>query len=304
LSDRNNRFEHRYPNKEAVKRNVERLVEHLFELEQETDPGDGDESAKDKDFKAFQALEVAGNLVQTLAGWAIDHQIGLASDDLKFVGLGPTSLRGDALYIDAKNDIDDHRHEEAGSKAYTALGHGDANEALERRALVNLLNSNPGGFPRDLAASFREALRALEHGEVLRVLTPPKPRKNHYTRLCLQLNALCFVGFYVGKGKSKIESEAIIADAFGRSVETIGTWENRLLSELGRLEVKRAVRFSYNGGTHAAAAEQKTIQLIHTPDSSEYLDAVSDVQRYNSQYGEEALKDLARQLHTLGIDAD
>src|SRR4051812_16233871 len=63
------------------------LIKRLIELRDKTNPDKGSSAASGKDLAAFEALQCAGDLVKALAGWAIDHQIGLASHGLQFVPL-------------------------------------------------------------------------------------------------------------------------------------------------------------------------------------------------------------------------
>jgi hypothetical protein len=63
------------------------LIDRLHELERKTNPTLGARSAKGKDRAASHALRIAGDLVNALAGWALDHQAGLALKDLKSVQL-------------------------------------------------------------------------------------------------------------------------------------------------------------------------------------------------------------------------
>src|SRR6202140_644747 len=58
---------------------VSHLLGRLDELEKQTRPSGGTVTSKSKDMAAFDALELAGELVAAVAGWAIDHQIGLAA---------------------------------------------------------------------------------------------------------------------------------------------------------------------------------------------------------------------------------
>ena len=62
---------------------VASLIDKLSELERKTNPEGGARTAKRKDLAAFRALRTAGKLVNALAGWALDHQAGLALKNLK-----------------------------------------------------------------------------------------------------------------------------------------------------------------------------------------------------------------------------
>jgi hypothetical protein len=56
------------------------IVDRLLKLEEQTDPSHGEESARDKDERAFEALLFVGEFAEVFAGWAIRHQAGLAMD--------------------------------------------------------------------------------------------------------------------------------------------------------------------------------------------------------------------------------
>src|SRR5688572_18657643 len=58
-------------------------VDHLCEQYESSDPTTGSNSERNKDSYAMHALSTAGELVNQLCGWAIDHQMGKAA-----LGLG------------------------------------------------------------------------------------------------------------------------------------------------------------------------------------------------------------------------
>ena len=64
------------------------LLNRLGELEKRTRPEGGPSTSQGKDLAAFDALCAAGELVRYVAGWAIDHEIGLA-----VMGLGREGRR-------------------------------------------------------------------------------------------------------------------------------------------------------------------------------------------------------------------
>jgi hypothetical protein len=94
------------------------LIDQLRELERKTDPKSGAQSAKGKDLAAFSALEIAGNLVNALVGWALDHQAGLALEDLEFVPRGTSKTKKHPDYQTSRSMVDDHRHERNGGKEF------------------------------------------------------------------------------------------------------------------------------------------------------------------------------------------
>ena len=133
----------------------------LAELERDTRPSLGFKSAKAKDLKAFEALEVAGQLVAAVAGWAINHEIGLAVEGLQFVPLQPPQTKSDPQYLTLKAAVNEHRHEAAG-----AATHGKRLDPFFlRTCLINLLRPNVGGYPNWLLVTTIDALDALEYGD-------------------------------------------------------------------------------------------------------------------------------------------
>ena len=93
------------------KKYITSLLNRLAELERRSDPSGGTNSAKGKDLAAFDALETAGELVRTVAGWAIDHQAGLAVEELSFVPLRPSQTKQHPQYRAQRDAVDDHKHE-------------------------------------------------------------------------------------------------------------------------------------------------------------------------------------------------
>jgi hypothetical protein len=108
------------------------LIDRLCELEQRTDPKDGIKSAVGKDLASFEALHVAGKLIQALAGWALDHQVGLALEGLEFVPLQPSGTKDHPEYLAARKNVDDHVHEKSGGSL------GVLDPVIARSLLVNL----------------------------------------------------------------------------------------------------------------------------------------------------------------------
>ena len=83
---------HRYPlalTQGSAREDALELIDELMQLEEETHPHDG--TAVDKDEKSRLALMHVESLVKMLAGWAIDHQIGLSTRPLgSTANVGPT----------------------------------------------------------------------------------------------------------------------------------------------------------------------------------------------------------------------
>jgi hypothetical protein len=116
------------------------LLGRLKTLYEQSHPAAGSESAKGKDGAAFDALKIAGSLVEAVAGWALDHQVGLALKGLEFVPLQPSGTKQHPDYLKARQTVDDHIHEKTGAAAL------DFDSTVARKLLINLLRANSGGF--------------------------------------------------------------------------------------------------------------------------------------------------------------
>lgn len=94
-------------------KSVADLIDQLRELETKTDPKGGAQSAKGKHLAASEALGIASTLVRELAGWALDHQAGLALKGLKDVPLAENAKKPaeDSDNSNTPPTNDDHRHE-------------------------------------------------------------------------------------------------------------------------------------------------------------------------------------------------
>ena len=229
--------EHR-PDKHA--KYVELLVEELNALERATRPSGGAKTAVGKDLAAFKALQVAGQLVDALAGWALDHEVGLALSRLEFLPLGPQSLRKLPEYIGAKSQVESHNHERDGGAVFSGVATDRLGPAERRIALRNLLHANPGGFERSLVLDLHEGLESLEWGKPTPLLQPVKSKSHAGLReIRCRLRAICFVEYERGKGVKKFKAQEQAAEAFGVDSETIRSWEKRLREELSHLEVSR-----------------------------------------------------------------
>jgi hypothetical protein len=232
------------------KKYVALLIKRLEELEENTRPSAGAKTERGKDRAAFVALQTAGQLVDALAGWALNHQIGLALANLEFLPLGASSLRTHPEYVATRVQVDSHRHEREGGAVFSGIKPERLGTAEKRRALRNLCHANSGGFERLLAHELHEGLEALEWGRSTPLLQPVKSRLHGgLPEMECQLGALAFVHYYRGRRERKALESA--AAEFGVSKETIRSWEKRLPKELGALQVARHLKFAYNAGTHA-----------------------------------------------------
>ena len=261
-----------YPSRnfaEGHQRLISTLLRQLAELEKRSHPDGGEASAQGKDMCAFTALETAGQLVRALAGWAIDHQVGLALQGLQFVPRGPVSDLPE--YLQARAIVDSHQHEHTGGKHRI----NEFDPLVARRLLMNLLRANPGGFPHNLANQSVRALEDLSFGDPAPMFQPASTdRKANLAEMRLQLRAIAFVEYMVEQGSKKYAAQEKVAAAIGVSPETLRTWEHRLRTDpaFGTLAVARQVRFAKNVASHPPGSVSR-----------------------QKEYGEAALRDLAKQ---------
>jgi hypothetical protein len=284
MSDKRHQKSNDYPRRgydpRAREQLIANLISKLTELERKTDPAGGAATASGKDIAAFQALTFAGNLVRALAGWALDHQVGLARQDLEFVPLQPSQTKEHPEYLRSRAIVDDHAHERAGALFSTC----DLIPSMIRKALINLLRANPGGFDFDLQYTLLHALRALDFDEVHPILRPTRTdRKRNLTELQLQLWALVLVEYRRGRGKKKEHALQEVASAMGVSKDTIRSWVRRLRSEFGPLEVERNLAIARNAASNEEYAQKQSFVGGRT----------DGLGQWESQYGEPALRRLA-----------
>jgi len=202
---------------------IEELVAELRRLEESVH---SDGSASGKDAKSRRALRLAGVLIESLVGWAVDHQVGLAVDGVLYEPL-------DLQPADEGDDVDDRRHGQAGAV------YDWSNPAVNRRALANLLAANPGGFPEELALECALGLEALLLDET-RALFERRTRRledTHYALATLRLRAVEHVTFYANTGADRDQAERKVAQAYDIDTDRLRRWEARLPYLLGPVGV-------------------------------------------------------------------
>ena len=222
---------------------VRLLLERIGSLEEQTRPSLGEKSAMGKDLAAFEALSCALELVSHVAGWAIDHQCGLAKEGLEFLPLFDPEIHKLPEYSRRRQLVDTHEHERIGALTKTE---GSDNAQVARRILRNILladNSlmvdHRGVFPHWLNHSLRTALRALDFGKMSPLLEPIKVRKKRdLTQLRFQLIAVSMVAYRQGLGMTEEAAREYVARRMGQSEETLKSWKTRLRDKFGYLVVE------------------------------------------------------------------
>lgn len=270
-------FPHRDYREECHQPYVDLLLRRLRELEKQTDPAAGDETAKSKDFRAFDALGVAMDLVECVAGWAIDHQIGLAAAGLEFVPLQPSGTKDHPDYLRQLDEVNTHEHERVGSR-YNRENWPETPQ-FRRRALINILATMHTDSLNELTYEAAEALRALEFGETLPLLDPTlSGLRVKYRALHLQLKSIGMVEYLRALDIKKLAAQVTIGSYFGVSDSTLRTWEKRLRQEdsgIGALKVSREIAWARNAASYTKAARRGDANAKHI--SGSHARSYSDI---------------------------
>jgi hypothetical protein len=218
---------------------VLRMLQKLDALERHTRPSSG-VSAHGKDFAAFEALSMASWLVQYVAGWAIDHQRGLAERGLRFVPRGNNQTQTSPHYLERRAEVDQHEHEI----------NGDSLNPLEpAQARLFVFNMLRAMHHLKLPSEIVEALEALDYGQTLPILEKTRTSKRMgLVEYRAKLVAICYIEYQYKKGIKKYVSMEDVANAFGATRDVIKDWPVEVRAALGNLEVERMVSMSRNLG--------------------------------------------------------
>jgi hypothetical protein len=287
MTDEADNLLRRYSDEERLRRYINLLVDRLIDLQNKTNPEMEARSERGKDLAAFHALRCAGEIVEALAGWAIDHQIGLAAEGLEFVPRQPSGTEEHPEYLDALKEVNDHRHEKKGAEL---LRDRVLDPMVARQLTLNLIKTNPGGFPVNLTKMLEEALKGLPYNDVRPLLAPTAAgRKVSYREQQLQLQAIGFVNYRVGRGLKKFQAIKDVANAYGVGEHTLRGWEPRLREELGSLEVERTISFAKN----SASLEGESILEMYQGKERELPSP------WEERYGPRALQAAAKQFQAV-----
>lgn len=262
------------------------LVEHLAQLEMRTRPSQLNVTAADKDWCAVNSLRLAGKLVDAVAGWAIDHEIGLAAGNLQSAPRQPAQTSDHPHYLQQKAMADDHRHEGIGA---TEAEDESADPQFLRACLINLIRCNSGGWPAWMCQTVVDALEGLEFGEVHPIFEKStEGKKRDLTERKLMLRAVAMVRFRrTAYGCSKEDALAEVGSAIAASPNTVKSWETRLKQEVP-LEVDRTLAFAENHASCIAAGLKQQRQ-------GQPFDQ-QDMDFHESGYGPQALKILGQEF--------
>ena len=224
--DNTPQFSHREPfplidgstREQAIK-----IVDKLLRLEQETHPrnsmvnGQVTGAIAEKDENSRLAFMAVSDLVEMLAGWAIDHQIGLVLNGT----LGGAAAPHDGGYSEAQRKANNHVHEAI------ATGYDFADTKTNRHILTALLNHGHGPFPISIVIEAINALTALDMGETQPFVAPSRgvgQESQSYSKWRLRYWAVLHVEYFRGMGLSRPNALGMVADAYGNEPETIEWW--------------------------------------------------------------------------------
>lgn len=221
------------------------ILKQLDRLEQKTRPSGGAD-ARGKDLAAFDALSKAAWLVHHVAGWAIDHQRGLAQKGLQFVPLGTSQTKVSPEYLEQLAAVDSHDHERLGSSR------AELSPVEARQLVLNVLRPMSGhlGLPRE----FIEGLEALEFGETLPILQKKATTKRTgLVEFRAKLAAIAYIEYQYVKGVKKYASTEVVADKFAVSRDAVKDWPVEVRGALGNLEVQRRISTAQNSARNYLA---------------------------------------------------
>ena len=226
------------------------LIDRLRDLERKTDPSLGEQSAKGKSLAALEALKVSSDLINALAGWALDHQAGLALKGPKLVQPRRAKTPGHRGSSNDRPTDDDHQHEWHGRSWIGRHGGPTDDPIVAKRWLINLLRGLTSMHNLELMLTAVLALDASEYGEIHPILGATKRgRKVNWSILQLQLRAIAFVRYREANGVKKYKALEEVAKAFGVSVDTLRTWERRLRNEISQAEIAHQLAIAEEAGT-------------------------------------------------------
>jgi hypothetical protein len=221
------------------------IMDRLEKLERETRPSGGDETSKDKDLKSREAIFWAGCLMRVFAGWAIDHQQGLAMAGRKSAGAPTSKMMDNPQFVEEKARRDSHENERAAIEIDHSFDRLSAEQQRRFSSQVAEFLKNEV-FPSSLA----EGLCALEFGEALPIVKKAKVEreKRNYTERTMQLQALKYIEYERGKGSPVGEARETVSSHFGVDTEAIRKWDGPLRKSLGDSYVSRELTRAFEDG--------------------------------------------------------
>lgn len=236
------------------------LIQMIDELYERSGPDGEPSSSFTKDDAASDALICGSMLFGAVAGWAVDHQIGLAVSNLDT----PVHLVRNtdiAALEDLRSRTNSHQHEIKGAR----LRDSRLSPEVARRALTNIL-THMGGFvfPEHLANDLRDGFDALNFGELTALLTPSNKGRVRYRReLRQRLRALTHIDFRVhGSGMTYDAAREHVADFYGLKPQAFRRWDKMVREGLGEVTYYDARLWTMRCADSVRAAKKKPTDKI------------------------------------------
>ena len=259
-------------------------------------------------------LSRAGDLVATLCGWAIDHEIGKAALEAGyfFPGRMVSTVPDDAREEWERRSAIANSHEPekegariSGFSADKSEQHREFAPEVQREMIVNILRRLNAGLDLSLLKDLMAALEALNLGETLPLFEPSKPmaRAGDYTRAKLQLDTLCWIEYHAHRSHEDKAAPAIrrVLKALGRepteeAVRGIREWHGRVVKKLGIIHVEQMLGFARNSASYPLAyeAEQHIGDTFWSED-----EWGTQVERIEAEFSTRSLMRICEQLKPL-----
>ena len=209
-----------------------------------------------KDRASHTAILAACQLVDTLAGWAFNHQIGVViNETLDFPNpFGEiVKVKNRSEHKERQRLLDEHRHETTASACLF-------NDPIQnRRILARLFRLDMPGLPLALSIKIATALEAIDFGETMPLLARNGiGRQKTYRKQVLRFWAALHVEYLRGLGRPRQDALALVGDAYDRAPETIEGWISDLPSKVGH-----AMNIAVH--KHRARASGEWIRRMHSP---------------------------------------
>lgn len=232
---------------------IEEAVDRLRSAYAATDPtGAGSNRRRKRNDDSWKALAAVGTLLDGAAGWAVDHEIGKAANDIgDFISVRPDpSKRATAKAAERFDQlaprVNSKRMEEVGadirrdhhliddrSKGYQP--------EVQRQMLINVLRPIAATANIRLLHTLVEALEALNMGETYQLLTADAGPRRSFTLAMLKVHALRYIEYQVARwGKAKAVVIEDVLNAYGRAGsdrKTISNWKKQVECRLGTVAV-------------------------------------------------------------------
>jgi hypothetical protein len=195
-----------------------RRLRRLVELKESTRPKRG--PAEGKNAKADEAITQAGLVFNVLAGWAIDHQIGVATIE------------------DRSLSLDDHQHELDGRSSRVWRPKAMQRAALALFKVLGWLTFNPFRTVIEM-----EMEKIINGGNSSILFSPAKAHRGNHQLWLHRLRAVEHTYTLVERGLSMTAARKAVAEAYGQPMhDNIRKWEEQLGEDrvgVGHLAVVR-----------------------------------------------------------------